>query len=111
MNVVFTDVDAYLAELTQLRAADKLSIVRCSIERVDLSLADQGDQRSSGMQFIVVSGFHDDRYFYQGMFDCGTAFGRSDEPQRKAAEAMVEKIRATCGEIGIDCRSGLWQRP
>ena len=110
MNVVFTAVDEFLAELAAVKANS--SIVRVQTEEVDLALAQQmdGEHRGSGIQFVVVSGFHDDKYFYQGMFDCGIVHGRSDKEQREASAAVVEKIRQACASLGLEVRGGLWHR-
>ncbi len=110
MNAVFQNIDEYLTELRTV-GKDKASVVRVSAEEVNLAQAQQGEGgNGSGIQFVVVSGFHDASYFYQGMFDAGTATGRSDSEQRNNAAKMVAAIRAACGEIGVECRGGLWQR-
>ena len=111
MNAVFTDLDVYLTELKEVKSP---SIVRVSTEEVEPTQREPEDGgRGYGTQFVVVSSFHDDKYFYQGMFDAGIATGRvgNDKAERAKAAAMVEKIREACLALGVECRGGLWVRP
>lgn len=112
MDAVFTSPDDYLAELKAVAAAQPrtMSALRMTVERIDLSMV-QDKEPQSGMQYVVVTGFHDDRYFYQGMFDCGIARGRNDMNTPAEAVEIVERIRRTCEELNVELRGGQWLRP
>lgn len=100
MNAEFDNLDVYLDEL-------KLCVGR-SVVRAQ-SVREAVNDGVTG--WSVVSGFHDDQYFYQLNLDCGQDYAGGPGESESAAKSAVGRIAAFCEERGYAFRGGVWCRP
>jgi hypothetical protein len=100
MNAAFDNLDDFLAEL---KACTGRSVVRASVSRSEVN--------SGVTDVVVVSGFHDDHYFYELRLECGQEWVGGDKSAAESAEAAVVRIKSFCEEHGYEFRGGIWCRP
>lgn len=98
MMVSFDSLDNYLAEM---RESHPLSTVRAEVCR---------EKVNDGVTEVrVESTYYDDTCFFKATVDCGEDWAGGVGEGSKEAEAVVAKIKAACGEMGVKFGAGKCQ--
>lgn len=100
MNVTFSTIDDYLAEL---KLAPKEQVVRVTIV--------ENEVNNGTTEVAVISGFFDERSYYEARLDCGEDLRGGKGEGSEKASSLTQRIESACRELGITCRGGRWQWP